>query len=512
MKNFVKDYYQNKKEILEHGMSGFFKTTESPKVKELKTKLKTLENCVQDLKAQLDEQYSNQYAEKYYPTNKKYYLCYNGRNRVKYYYEVGGNFQEEINVDDPSVEIIEVCNKNGNIEVIGGYAFEKGAVILKNYSYSIQTNSTKIKFNICRETVVPLLANVMPYNTKNLPCNITILPGMSRSGSEFLNTFYNIEVPENFLTLGEIRQCSIMNPSFEIIIKTCPERVVKKILQIQTTKPTPVHKILNLTKEEWDRIKNDDQVLLDFIHCKGYIENKENFNKTTSEWIDLLFESKEWKEELEFNQIHYNNYSCVGGSPICLLATEYSYEPKFRDNYSFGKFCKYVITESVNQGYTNIRTFISELRDYISMCAYLKTTPALYTSYLKQTHDVCARNHKIQLSTIEEQKFTEIYKNDKTVTVGKNRKFIVVPPKNSEQIKKEGDALNHCVASYIKRVLDGKTKIMFLREKEDESLITLEIRNNQICQARGLHNRAPSQAERNAISEYAKKMSLVSNY
>lgn len=47
-------------------------------------------------------------------------------------------------------------------------------------------------------------------------------------------------------------------------------------------------------------------------------------------------------------------------------------------------------------------------------------------------------------------------------------------------------AQNNCVASYIRRVIDGSCDILFLRRKSepDKSLCTIEVRDRKIVQAK----------------------------
>ena len=184
-------------------------------------------------------------------------------------------------------------------------------------------------------------------------------------------------------------------------------------------------------------------------------------------------------------------------------------EEVFKANYSFGKFANYVINETINQGYNRIRDFINELRDYLRMCKQDDIKPTLYSSYLKQTHDITSRNHNVKVEKENEEMFQSRYKDFKPY---RGKKYIVVAPKNSNDLKKEGDTLNHCVASYIKRVIDGECLIYFLRIDKDESLITFEVRHNDIVQVRGLHNRKPSTSEVQALKDFAKYRKLGCNF
>lgn len=69
--------------------------------------------------------------------------------------------------------------------------------------------------------------------------------------------------------------------------------------------------------------------------------------------------------------------------------------------------------------------------------------------------------------------------------------YTFVLPKRANDIKKEGKALNHCVASYISRHAKGETTIIFVREKKNpqKSYFTLEYNYNRVVQLQGKKNR-----------------------
>ncbi|MCD7824572.1 MAG: PcfJ domain-containing protein [Clostridiaceae bacterium] len=66
--------------------------------------------------------------------------------------------------------------------------------------------------------------------------------------------------------------------------------------------------------------------------------------------------------------------------------------------------------------------------------------------------------------------------------------FIRLPNK-LEELKKEGEALHHCVGTYMERVKQGKTMIFFIRRRSepDKSFYTLEWKG-RVVQCRGSHN------------------------
>jgi hypothetical protein len=124
---------------------------------------------------------------------------------------------------------------------------------------------------------------------------------------------------------------------------------------------------------------------------------------------------------------------------------------------------------------------------------------------LQQTHNIAKRNHEIKVEEESEKIFESRYEGFRKV---KADDYMIVAPKNSGDVKQEGDRLNHCVASYIKKIIDGKCLIYFLRKKEDESLITFEVVDGKIVQARGMHNRTPEKDEYEALKKFAIKKEL----
>ena len=64
--------------------------------------------------------------------------------------------------------------------------------------------------------------------------------------------------------------------------------------------------------------------------------------------------------------------------------------------------------------------------------------------------------------------------------------FEFIYPKSTQEIKDEAVMQNNCVASYIKKVINGDCHILFLRRKSEpnKSLCTIEVRNDKIVQAK----------------------------
>ena len=77
-------------------------------------------------------------------------------------------------------------------------------------------------------------------------------------------------------------------------------------------------------------------------------------------------------------------------------------------------------------------------------------------------------------------------------------------PSSTEEIKQEAVQQNNCVASYIDKVIDGKCHILFLRKKNklNESLVTIEVRNNHIVQARRRFNDPVTPEDQEVIDKW----------
>lgn len=79
---------------------------------------------------------------------------------------------------------------------------------------------------------------------------------------------------------------------------------------------------------------------------------------------------------------------------------------------------------------------------------------------------------------------------------------------NSEELYLEGKNLNHCVYSYNRFCKDNICEIFSLRKENNKSLITIEVRNGKVVQARGAYNRPLETFERSIISKWADESAI----
>lgn len=85
----------------------------------------------------------------------------------------------------------------------------------------------------------------------------------------------------------------------------------------------------------------------------------------------------------------------------------------------------------------------------------------------------------------------------------------------SEELRMEGQALQHCVVSYVDCCMAGRSRIWSLRRRRLDgavrSALTIEVdpRSRSIVQARGLYNRAPSARLMALVDKWAARERLV---
>lgn len=176
---------------------------------------------------------------------------------------------------------------------------------------------------------------------------------------------------------------------------------------------------------------------------------------------------------------------------------------------------KYNIKSLINYIYGYLKPFeniepdeaLELLSDYYSMANKIGRDVKKYPKYLKSMHDIITSNYNSFKKEYDENHFKRLIRYDLET---ENRIYSIIVPKCSKDIISEGTSLNHCVGSYIDKILNNETYIFFLRltENKDQSLITLELRNNELVQAKGSYNRRISKEESEFLINYCKKLNI----
>lgn len=150
-------------------------------------------------------------------------------------------------------------------------------------------------------------------------------------------------------------------------------------------------------------------------------------------------------------------------------------------------------------------TIVDEVYDYANMMRKITPRYEKYPRNFLTTHQIATRNYNRLKEQFDEEMFQRIRSENEWMEYS-DGDYSMIYPESTEAIKEEGVRQNHCVASYIGRVLDGQCHIMFLRDKEnlDENLVTVEIRGRKVVQARGKYNRDCVKSENDFINKFEK--------
>jgi hypothetical protein len=119
-----------------------------------------------------------------------------------------------------------------------------------------------------------------------------------------------------------------------------------------------------------------------------------------------------------------------------------------------------------------------------------------YPGSLKKEHDVAMFASKALKQEIDLQMFTmQAEKN--AYYEYTYEKLMVTVPKTPEDVVQEATRQHNCLRSYLQRIRNGDTVVVFIRYKEtpDDSYVTVEINNNYIVQVKGKYNSNPMNKE-----------------
>jgi hypothetical protein len=155
-----------------------------------------------------------------------------------------------------------------------------------------------------------------------------------------------------------------------------------------------------------------------------------------------------------------------------------------------------------------VTNFAQLFRDYLNM---KEVDEPIYPDNLKEAHDLAAdsyekrRREKIEQERIEAfSRNVDNYRN--LIDEVDDYKFIV--PEEPDDLIKEGRRMNHCVGGYVNNVINGISKIIFVR-KEDEPYITIEVRGKAIVQAKKFRNERPDENDDKLIRNWTGRKELT---
>ena len=167
-----------------------------------------------------------------------------------------------------------------------------------------------------------------------------------------------------------------------------------------------------------------------------------------------------------------------------------------------------------NHGYLNI---LKQWKDYLDFCKELgydlKNSFVLFPKDLTAAHDLASlevfkkreAKKKEQLQA-EENKWKKLFCTYLEKYQWTDGEYMVVVPNDLFSIKEEGHVLRHCVGTYVSKILEEESIILFIRttEEPEKSFYTLEVKGDQIKQCHGYRNKDMTKEVERFVEEYKK--------
>ena len=160
--------------------------------------------------------------------------------------------------------------------------------------------------------------------------------------------------------------------------------------------------------------------------------------------------------------------------------------------------------------------YLIEYFDYLNL-AYefgydLKDKKILYPNNLMEEHDkLYLARKRIDNKNID--KDIQKLANFLTLNNYEDDKYIIIPAPSLESLIEESHEQQNCVRTYSELYSENETHIYFLREKKNpsKSLVTIEVRNGRIIQARTKFNKLPSEELMNVLNIWEKGLIRIDN-
>lgn len=183
------------------------------------------------------------------------------------------------------------------------------------------------------------------------------------------------------------------------------------------------------------------------------------------------------------------------GNKFFNICERYGYTPKSLLNY-----IDYLVTyEAISPDYPS--KILGEIDDNCNMLSQMSDKYDRYPRHFLTSHQITSRTYQRWKEQFNEELFSKRV-NKKMEIVINGYKFIY--PSKTEDIKKEAVQQSNCVVSYIDRVINGQCDIIFMRNANtpNESLVTVEIRNKKVVQARRRFNESVTDEQQKVLDKY----------
>lgn len=189
----------------------------------------------------------------------------------------------------------------------------------------------------------------------------------------------------------------------------------------------------------------------------------------------------------------------------CFLSKDFKYLELINEyGYNAKSLFLYLDYLKTFEALEDMTVILTEIKDYANMMRKISDKYDKYPRHFLTTHRIACRNYNRFKQEFPEKLFKDRINTSYECSF---HDYVFIYPKCTQDIKDEAAAQSNCVISYIDNVIEGKCHIMFLRKKSnpDTSLVTLEIQNNRIVQAKRRFNDSVNDEEQEAIDWWNEK-------
>ncbi len=353
--------------------------------------------------------------------------------------------------------------------------------------------------------------NIILYVAKVVSTNANMKKFFTENSSLFIRMFgeysYSRDNNITIMTANTLRFITENLIELEKLVTSGNSDFVWNLLKTPNAKlqkGKKLHQVIDLPKIALDYIKEEDMMA-----AKPVIQNiaSEYDGNTLKIIIDMMnyfkpyekYDSKRtsyWnKPEAKKLNFFENVYYLLGKS------------------YKISDLLNYLLKQRMYWSDKNFAFPYDEAKtlvDYISICEKYSLSYEKYPQNLTKYHDIVTKNIKVLESDDSKKEAFTTAVNDyysKDIEIGD---YVFTAPTSIESLVAEGDSLHHCIGNYSDSIINGVSRIFFMREKKDpkKSFVTLELNKyNDLVEFKGDYNKEPSDAEvKTAINDFVKKV------
>lgn len=159
---------------------------------------------------------------------------------------------------------------------------------------------------------------------------------------------------------------------------------------------------------------------------------------------------------------------------------------------------------------------IYEYYDYIMCCRQmgldLKDNQVLFPKHFAEQHDKLTAEMIIATNPEINSKIHSL-SNFFSLNIYEDEQYIIFPADSIESLIDESSQMSNCVRNYCTRLSNNECQIYFMRYKDNsnKSLVTIEVRDGKIVQARTRFNGLPNKKVNEVLKKWEKQIIPIVN-